>query len=128
MNWGHSVILLTPGDILAWEGGLCCLSSTLPSQQPEVVQPRGAFGKDVGLCAKQSCRLWRRRSCSRHVSYRDLSCRCMVRGEGEVCFIYTVGFKWSLLNNYQRLLVGSIYFNFSRWVGVSEESSLQALS
>lgn len=38
------------------------------------------------------------------------------------------GFKWSLLNDYRRLLVGSIYFNFSRWVGVSVESSLQALS
>lgn len=116
---------VTAGDILAWEGGLHRPSATLPSGQAEVVQRGGVFGKDVGLRAKRRCRL---RGCSRHVSCRDLSCCCMVRGEGEAHFVCTGGFKWSLLNDYRRLLVGSIYFNFSRWVAVSVESSLQALS
>lgn len=126
MDQGQSAV--TAGDILAWEGGLCCPPSVLPPRQPEDVHPGGVFGKDVGLRAKPGCQLWGRRSCSRRVSCRDLSCRCMVRGEREAYFICAVGFKWSLLNNYRRLLVGSIYFNFSHWVEVSEESSLQALS
>lgn len=53
---------------------------------------------------------------------------CVACGEGEECFICTVCFQCLLLNNYWWLLVVSVCFNLSPWVGVSEESSLQALS
>lgn len=39
-----------------------------------------------------------------------------------------VGFKWSVLNSYRRLLVCSVCFNFGPGVGGAEESCRQGLS
>lgn len=103
---GHSAV--PARAVLAWEGG--------PAAPPAVGD---VFGKGAGL--------WAMLSCSRPVPYRDLPWCCLVRGEGETCCIHTMGFRWSLLNSDWRLLVGSIYFNFSHQAGVWEGSSLQAL-
>lgn len=106
----------------------CASGEMLGKDGGNVHQDRG-FGKDIGMCIKtgdSGCvklPALGRRSHSRTMSYRDLSCPWLVCGEEY--FICTTEFKWLLLDHYWRLIVGSICFNFSHRVGVAEEGSRQ---
>lgn len=85
------------------------------------------LGRTVGWHVKFCHWLWEEEAAA-DTSYRDLSCHCMVRWDGEVFFICTyVGLMWSLLNDCL-LLVVLVCFYFSQGHRVSDESLLQALS